>query len=142
MKQLVFSILFFLIGMVAFGQDEFAKFTIAETTYEVTVNTEVIASMDAGSFVLLGPTDGKGQGLAIMIPSSEIATYELEGGYQAPMVTISVSASEYYNILEGTLEITDVKDKMYEGRFSGNAKKGSEETMVEVSGEFRVTLDM
>lgn len=135
---------FILISSTVFlyGQSEYANFNIGSETYEVSVNEEVIASMDAGSFVLLGPTDGKGQGFAIMIPNSELGDYELNGGYTAPMVSIAVSNEESYNVVSGTLSITNVADKTYEGHFVGMASKFGESSTIEVKGEFKVKLDM
>lgn len=97
--------------------------------------------MDVGQFVLLGPNNGKGMGMTMMITEREPHTYELTGASQPPLMSLAVPSQETYSIEKGTLEITAVNEKVYEGTFVGTAKRIGTETMVEVSGKFKVALD-
>lgn len=132
----------FLFASCAFAQDEYAVFTIGKSEYTININPEVIGSMNAGAFILLGPNDGYGMGLTIMIPDESITEYELSGGYEAPMVGIGVSANETYTVETGTLTITAVDNGTYEGTFTGSAKNTSDNLLYEVTGRFKVALDM
>lgn len=143
MKKLSLALFCFLfLATISVRAQEYAEFTIGEKVYTVEVSTEVIASMDAGAFILLGPTDGKGKGLAIMIPNSEISEYTLQGGYTAPAVTVAVSSGESYTMESGMLTIEDVKNKYYIGHFEGTGKLAGSETTVPIKGKFKVELDM
>lgn len=125
-----------------FTQSEYAEFSIDGKSYTVDVSTEVIASMDAGQFILLGPNNAKGMGITAMITEREPSTYELTGSSQPPLLSLAVSNDEAYSIEEGVLEITAVTHKFYEGTFKGTAKRVGTDAIVEVSGKFKVELDM
>ncbi len=135
---LIFSLLF--LGS-AIAQTEFAKFSIGEKKYEVKIDDNIVASMSMGETVMLSATDGQGTSVTTMVPA-QVGEYKATGGFTSPMLTITLSASDVYNLKTGNITITKVEGKTYTGSFKGEVMLIGEEQAQKASGTFSITLDM
>ena len=130
-----------LFSVMGISQTEFAKFKIGENSYEVTIDDKIVASMPMGETVMLSATDGQGTSVTTMVPG-QVREYKASGGYTSPMLTITLSASDVYNLKSGTIVITKVEGKTYTGSFKGDVSLSGEEQLQKASGTFSITLDM
>ena len=94
-----------------------------------------------GETVLLSATDGKGMSLTSMV-ATKVGTYEVSGGYAAPMLNFTTSAANIYNLKSGTIVIEKIEGKTYTGSFKGNVEGSGDKKLIPASGKFVITLDM
>jgi len=135
MKALLIFSGFLFLSVFSFGQKEYTTYSLGEKKFEIGIDASLIASMKAGTDVMLSASDGKGHTLTILV-ADKVAISEVNGGYKAPMLTITLPSGEIKKMESGSIEIKTIKEKNYTGTFKG--KTGSED----LQGSFSITLDL